>query len=153
MGINSQKRMAAELLKCGVSRVRIVSQKEVDEALTRQDVRDLIKKRMIVKVQKKGTSRGSARKILSQKKRGRRQGKGSRKGTKKARSPVKRQWIANIRPMRRVLRDFRDSGRLSTRDYHGLYLEVKGGFFRNKKHLLVHIKEHDLLKEAKEAKA
>ncbi|MBI4175653.1 MAG: 50S ribosomal protein L19e [Candidatus Aenigmarchaeota archaeon] len=143
----SQKRMAAELLKCGISRVRVMSTKEAEEALTRQDVRDLIKKGVIVKIQKRGTSRGHARIILRQKKRGRRQSRGSRKGTSGARSPAKRRWIVNVRPMRSALKGLRDDGRLATENYRELYTKVKGGFFRNKKHMLAYAKENDMIKE------
>ena len=57
MGLNSQKKIAASLLKCGASRIRIKQSKEVDEALTRNDIRELIKKGYIWKEQKKGSSK------------------------------------------------------------------------------------------------
>lgn len=154
MKLDSQKRIASEILKCGVTRVRITPSKEVEEALTREDIRVLIRKGMIKAVQKKGTSRTKARKLLAQKKKGRRRGTGKRKGKAGATTPSKRLWIKQIRAQRRLLRDLRDSGRLEVRQYRKLILMAKGGAFRSKKHLLFHIKEKDILKpvEIKKAK-
>ena len=69
MNLSTQKRIAAEIMKCGVSRIRIKEDKDVEEALTREDIRNLIKKGLIKRIQKKGTSRVHARAILRQKKR------------------------------------------------------------------------------------
>jgi len=144
--IASQKRMAAEILKCGKTRIRIKLGKEVEEALTRDDVRNLIRKGAIKKAQKKGSSRAAARKILAQKKRGRRKGMGSRKGRMRARMPRKREWMTSVKTLRTVIKDLRDSGRIERKDYRLLYRRVKGGMFRNKKHIMLYIKENELLK-------
>lgn len=151
MDLRSQKSMAAKILKCGASRIRIDTstedaRKEVGEALTREDIRVLIRKGLIRKVQKKGSSRAKARKILMQKKRGRRKGTGSRKGGKKSRMSKKAAWIKVVKPLRRFLRKLRDSGQIDKKDYRRLYMRIKGGMFRNKKHLLFYLKEHELLK-------
>jgi len=144
--IASQKRMAAEILKCGKSRIRITLGKDVEEALTREDVRNLIRKGSIKKVQKKGSSRAAARKTLAQKKKGRRKGMGSRKGRMRARMPRKKEWMTSVKTLRAVIKDLRDSGRIERKDYRLLYRRVKGGMFRNKKHIMLYIKEHELLK-------
>ncbi len=140
-GLEAQKRMAAELLKCGVSRVRIKSEKEVKEAITREDVRRLIRKGVIYKVQKKGTSRAFARKKLEQKRKGRRKGQGSRKGAKKARKRPKDVWMGRIRALRKLLRELKEKGKLEREEYKKLYLMAKGGAFRTKRHLLLYLKK------------
>jgi large subunit ribosomal protein L19e len=148
--IASQKRMAADMLKCGTTRIKVTPSKEVDEALTREDVRILIRKGMIKKIRKKGSSRAAARKILAQKKKGRRKGAGSRKGKIRARMPKKKQWMITVKTLRSVIRDLRDSGRIERSDYRKLYRRVKGGMFRNRKHIMLYIKEHELLKAPSE---
>lgn len=153
MDLKSQKQIAAKILKCGVSRVRVEASKEVEEALTREDIRGLIQKGLIKKVQKKGTSRSKARKILSQKKKGRRKGTGRRKGRTGARSPSKRVWIRSIRGIRNLLRELRDRGRIETRDYRKLLLMAKGGAFRSRKHTLFYIKDKELFKETEKKPA
>ncbi len=142
-GLKTQKRIAAEIMKCGVSRVRVVEEKDVGEALTREDVRLLIKKGKLKKVQKKGTSRVKARKLLSQKKRGRRRGDGSKKGVVRDK---KGDWMSVIRAQRKALAELRDSGRLAGGAYRTLYLRAKGGMFRSKKHMMTYAREREFLK-------
>lgn len=144
--IASAKRMAAHLLKCGVNRVRTKPGKEVEEALTRQDVRNLIRKGMIYKLPIHGSSRAAARKILAQKRKGRRKGYGSRKGKEGALMPSRQAWLSKVRPLRRLIRQYRDEARLERRDYRRLYKMVKGGTFRNVKHMLLYINEHGMLR-------
>jgi large subunit ribosomal protein L19e len=154
MEARSQKRIASELMKCGASRVRISMTEEVEEALTREDIRELIKKGMISSLQKKGTSKFASKKKLEQKKKGRMRGPGRRKGTKGARKNDKTKWIEKVRPLRKLLSEMRESGQISREDYGILYRRVKGGFFRNRKHILYYMKEQDILKPVsrKEAK-
>jgi large subunit ribosomal protein L19e len=149
MDLKTQKRMASEIMKCGVSRVRIEATKEVDDALTRQDIRDLIKKGLITKVQKAGTGRARAKKILAQKKRGRRRGTGKRKGKWGAKNPGKALWIRKVRPLRETLRMLRDTGQIEVSNYRKTFLMVKGGYFRNRKHMMFYLKEKELLKKPK----
>ncbi len=149
MDTSSQKRMAASLLKCGENRVRVAPSKDVSEALTREDVRGLIRRGLIIKVQAKGTSREKARKILSQKKKGRKRGPGSRKGKAGALNPRKERWIKGVRPMRQLLKDLRDSKQIEQATFSSMYRRVKGGFFRNKKHLLGYMKDKELIRGSK----
>jgi large subunit ribosomal protein L19e len=140
----AQKRMAAKLLKCGLSRVRMTDSKEVREALTREDIRQLIKKGLIWAVQKKGTSRAFARYRLRQKKLGRRKGTGSRKGTR-----MDSNWVAKVRSLRALISQFKKEGKIDTNDYRKVYLMIKGGLFRSKKHLIAWLKEKQMLREKK----
>ena len=153
MDLSSQKRIAADVLKCGITRVRITADgeamKEVEEALTREDIRALVRKGLIIKVQKKGTSSAGARKIRKQKSRGRRKGTGSRKGRMGAREPGKPAWMKKVRALRALLRGLKESGSITNDVYRDFYMKVKGGMFRNKKHLLYYLKDHELLKKRK----
>lgn len=146
MNLRSQKQLAARILKCGIGRVRVKSEKEVQEAITREDIRNLIKKGLIWKVQKKGQKRDMLRKRLSQKGRGRGRGFGSRKGKAGARKPGKREWIKAIRSVRKSLKGLKESGMIGGRAYRKLYLMAKGGTFKSRRHLLIYLKEHELLK-------
>lgn len=149
MDLRTQKRMASEILKCGLTRVRIETTKEVDDALTRQDIRDLIKKGLIRKIQRGGTGRARAKNILVQKKRGRRKGTGKRKGTRGARNPKKAAWIRKVRPLRETLRMLRDTDQMEVSDFRKILMRVKGGYFRNRKHMMLYLKEKELLKKPK----
>lgn len=146
MGVKSIKRVAADILKAGISRIKIKQSKELEEAITRDDVKKLIRKGIVYKIQKKGTSKFHAKKIKKQKKRGRRKGRGSRKGKARARMPKKQEWMKTVRALRRLLKRLKEEGRIDGKTYREFYLRVKGGEFRNKKHLLGYLREHEFIK-------
>jgi large subunit ribosomal protein L19e len=151
MAVASVRKMAAEMLKCGQSRIRMDLTKEVEEALTREDVRSLIRSGIVWKIQKKGTSKFRTKVAFKQKRKGRRTKEGSRKGTFRARSgPKKRRWIKTIRSLRRLLKELKDNGQIEHKTYTEFYPRIKGGEFRNKKHILTYLDDHDLLKQRKE---
>lgn len=129
--------------------MKIKQDKEVEEALTREDIKRLINKGLITKIQKKGTSRLGAKKTREQKKKKRRKGPGSRKGSVGARKKKKELWMKRIRALRRLLKELRDQGKIEKKTYTKLYLMAKGNMFRSKKHLLNYLKENSLLKSEK----
>ena len=67
MTLQMTKKIAAGIMKCGVSRVRIKDTTAAEEALTRNDIRDLINNKKIIKIQKKGSSKFRWKKKLIQK--------------------------------------------------------------------------------------
>ena len=131
MKLGSQRRIAAKILKCGESRIKIKAEKEVEEAITREDVRDLIRQGLIHKVQKKGSSKFRTRQIKKQKKRKRRRGHGTRKGKAGARTKTKATWIRTVRSLRKLLRELRENGQLKQNDYRRIYRWIGGGRFRS----------------------
>ncbi|MGQ0534905.1 MAG: 50S ribosomal protein L19e, partial [Methanobacteriota archaeon] len=129
--LRNQVRMASEVMDCGVSRVYIdpLHTEEVAEAVTRADIRALVRKGYIVKLQSTGISRFRARKIAKQKAKGRRRGPGSRKGAFGARDPRKARWIRTIRPIREELKALRDAKVIEPKRYRHYLLQAKGGVF------------------------
>ena len=150
MGASSVRKIAAEMLKCGQSRIRMEMTKETEEALTREDVKSLIRTGLVWKVQKKGTSKFRTKVAFRQKRKGRRTKAGSRRGTYNARSPKKRRWIKSIRALRSLLKELRDNGQIEPKTYTEFYPRIKGGEFRNRKHILTYLGDHDLMKQRKE---
>ena len=149
MDLSLQRKLAAEILNVGEDRVWIDPTKleEVSKALSRQDIKELINKGIIRKKQPKGQSRTWARYIHEQKKKGRRRGKGSRKGKRSARVDEKEEWMKRIRALRRLLRKLRDEKVIDRHLYRELYRKAKGGEFKNKRHLLLYLKEKGIIKE------
>ncbi len=147
--LRNQKRLAAEVLECGGTRVWIdpLHADEVAEAVTRADVRKLVKKGYVKEIQSAGVSRGRARKLAEQKEKGRRRGPGSRKGAKGARDPKKARWIRTIRPLRATLRGLREEGKIQPGQYRKYYMQAKGGRYRSKAQLVFHLKTDGILKE------
>ncbi|MHA1743841.1 MAG: 50S ribosomal protein L19e [Candidatus Heimdallarchaeota archaeon] len=136
-----QKKLAAKILKVGESRVWLDPKKtkDISAAITKADIRKLIKKGAIKALPEK------IRKPKEKKKR--RRGPGKRKGSKFAKVTAKRRWINTVRPLRRMLKELRDSGQIDRRTYRKLYLLVKGGMFRSRSHLKIYLEQHGILKK------
>ncbi|HLE97547.1 MAG TPA: 50S ribosomal protein L19e [Candidatus Thermoplasmatota archaeon] len=145
--LRNQKALAAKVLAIGGTRVWLdpLHLEDIAEAVTRADIRALVKKGYVKAVQKQGVSRGRARYAAEQKKSGRRRGPGSRKGAKGARNPRKAKWIRTIRPQRRVLAELRAAGKITPAQYRIYYLKAKGGSFRSKAHLVAHMRTDGIL--------
>src|SRR2546428_934534 len=139
MRFDYQRRLAASILGIGVNRVWITTdpkaQDDILDAITRDGIRNLIRRNIIQKRRVKGVSRGRARYRAAQKAKGRRRGHGSREGALNARTPQKRRWISVIRGMRRHLRELRDQGRIDVHAYRRVYAPAKGGGVKYKTHL------------------
>lgn len=150
MDLKNQRRMAASILKCGETRVWIDPNRleDVAEAITRADMRTAIASGAIAKLPRRGVSRGRTRHRAAQRKKGRRRGPGSRKGTANARRPSKRDWIVAIRTVRDRLRELRDAGKIDRHTYRRYYRLAKGGVFRDRPNLTSHLRAAGLLKEA-----
>lgn len=144
MNLTSQKRMAADVMNVGVGRIWIDpdSVEDVESAITKQDIRNLIEAGTIQKRPEQGVSRGRARHHDTQKKKGRRSGHGNRKGTKGARKTDKDKWKEKIRSLRKELKRMRDEEEITRTDYRDLYDMASGGFFRNKKHMQIYIEKN-----------
>jgi large subunit ribosomal protein L19e len=149
MDLKYQKRVAAQMLKCGETRVWIDPNRTEDaaDAITRSDVRTLIASGTIAAKQKKGVSRGRANYRKAQRAKGRRRGQGSRRGKKNARKPSKEVWMQTIRPIRRRLRELRDEGKIDPSTYREYYMKAKGGVFKSRPHLDSHLRSEGVLKE------
>ena len=137
MQITNQKKMAAQLLKCGVHRVWINPSylDQVAQSVQKEDIREAIDNGWIKAKAIKGTSRVRALKRASQKQKGRRKGQGKRSGTANARNPRKQRWMATIRAQRRTLKELREEGILERSQYRHYYLKAKGGSYRSISHM------------------
>ncbi len=147
--LRNQRRMAADLLKCGVNRVWMDQDRleEIAKAVTKEDIRVLIKGKAIKCRQIRGISSGRKKFISNQKEKGRRRGHGSRKGAKYARLPKKDRWIKTIRPIRSYLKSLRNENQIDKTTYRKYYRKAKGGEFRSKHHLKTHMLSDGIIKE------
>lgn len=152
MRFDHQRRLAAELLGCGINRVRITTdpaeQENIFDAITREQVRELIRRNVITKREEVGVSRARARVREAQRAKGRRRGHGTRRGTANARAPQKEQWIGTIRRLRAYLRELKAQGRIDVHTYRRFYRQAKGGMFKSKAHLTQQLQMAGVLKEA-----
>ena len=146
--LDVQRRLAAQILKCGENRIRFdpASLEDIKEAITKTDIRLLINNDAISKKRVENTSKFWARKTRIQKSKGKQKGFGSRKGKKTARLPPKRAWINKIRLQRHYIKTLRNNKIITSTAYHELYMKSKGGFFRSIRHLKLYTEERGLIK-------
>jgi len=115
----------------------------------KSDIKSLINQKAIKAAPYQSQSRARARKLLVQKRKGRRKGQGSRKGKKTARLSTKEAWMQKIRLQRTFLKSLKEKNLLTTKIHRNLILKAKGGFFRSKRHIKLFIEEHNLIGEQK----
>ena len=142
--LSAQKRLASDVLDVGEDRLWFdpEAQSEIAEAITREDIRDLIEQGTI---QEKGTSnnsRGRARERADKRAYGHQTGAGSRRGTAGARKNEKEDWTSRIRAQRRRLRELRDDGPLDASQYRELYNKAGGGEFESVARLEAYIRNN-----------
>ncbi len=149
--VTLQKRLAAEILGVGVSRIRVDPARlsDVAQAITREEVKKLIDEGAIWVEPEQGIA-GTSSKIRHEKrKKGHRRGHGKRKGSKIARSGDKDEWINRIRKMRVFLRYLRDKKIIDKKTYRRLYMLAKGGYFSSFSALKLYLREHGIVKDLK----
>ena len=131
------KRLASGILGAGINKMVIAegSEERIKEAITKDDVRQLIKDGIIRKRKANFHSRGRARISHAKRKKGRKRGKGRRYGTKKARVQTKKKWQLTVRAQRKKLREMRDKKMKMKITYRQAYNRINGGFFKEKKQL------------------
>lgn len=151
MNLKLQKKLAAQITKTSKKRVKISPEgrEQVKQAITKADIISLVKEGIIKIAPIIGTSKHRARARKIAKSKGRQRGLANRKGTKNARLPHKREWINKVRLQRKVLKELKDKEKINKSEYRNIYLKIKGGFFRSKKHLILYLSQHKILKENK----
>jgi large subunit ribosomal protein L19e len=147
MRLTVQKRLAGQLFNCSEKKVWIDPERlaDVKEAITKQDLRDLVSDGIIVRKRTPEHSRAGARRNKLQKQKGRGKGIGSRKGKVTARLPAKISWMHKVRAQRSMIRELRATGIIARKTYSELSKKIKGGFFRSRRHIKIYLSEHRLL--------
>ncbi len=143
MNDRKAKRMAAVILKVGKTKIWVNPEEKarLKEAMTKEDIRQLIKENIIKKRRGNLHSRGKARLLAKKKSKGRKRGKGKRKGGKAVRVNKKEKWVKNVRAQRQYLKELKASGTKLSRTPREIYLMIKGGFFKGKKYMQAMVEE------------
>lgn len=140
-----QKRIAADLMKCGETRVRFDPERidEISEAITREDIKTLIEDGAIFKIHAKGVSRVRVR-GREGKERGR--GHGSRKGKKHSIISRKEKWVVKVRAQRKKLKELKEKRLVDPSTYRRIYGMVKAGTFRSVSDMLTYLEANKLIR-------
>ncbi|MAF99266.1 MAG: 50S ribosomal protein L19e [Nanoarchaeota archaeon] len=147
--MKNKKQLAARILNVSKKKVAFAfdALKDIKKAITRSDMRGLIAVGKISKKNTREVSRVRARKIASQKRKGLQRGHGKRKGKKYSLVSKKDKWMNKVRAQRKLLKELKQWGKISPEVYTKLYRKVSGGYFRNRRHIKLYIKEYNLLHE------
>jgi large subunit ribosomal protein L19e len=131
--LTAQRRLAADVLDVGKNRVWFDPDRQGDivEAITREDVRDLVEEGAIRAEETRGNSRGRARERDAKRSYGHRTGHGTRKGSAGARQDTKEDWAKTIQAQRQRLRELRADGTVTASEYRDLYNKANGGEFED----------------------
>lgn len=142
MSLETQRRMAASILKMGVNRIWIDpdSIEKVQSAITRNEVRKLIHEGHIKRRPEKGVSQARSR---LKTRNARTKGQGSKKAAAgKSTAP----WHKQIRALRSFLKEQKNKHLINPSSYTKLSLMAKGGGFRSTSHLKEHIRARGISK-------
>ncbi len=148
MTLITQRRMAASILDVGLEKVWFDPEgiEPITSAVTREDIRRLINKGAIQVKKEDGQSKYWTRFRRQQKAKGRRKGQGKRSGGKNARFPQKQRWMSTIRPLRRILKELKEAGKIDSATHRRIAAMAKSGIFKSKAHLETYLKENKIIK-------
>ncbi|MGC8710102.1 MAG: 50S ribosomal protein L19e [Candidatus Micrarchaeia archaeon] len=144
MSLKFAKRVAAEMLNRGESSIRINPNaiEDVKKALTREDVRKLVKEGSVFALKAKHNVSMNSKVLKKKRSEGRRRGIGRRRGSRKARGGIS--WEKKVRGQRAMLKELKRMGKLDSASFNRFYMLVKGNSFHDKSSLLLHLKDEGI---------
>ena len=126
MNLRKKKQLAARTLNVGIDKIRFNPEKinEIKEAITAQDIRDLVKEKTIIIKEIKGKKKKQKRKTRK------RAGK-----IKKKMRTRKQDYVKLTRKLRKHLFSLRKQGKIDKEKYEKLRRQIRASSFRSKSHL------------------
>ncbi|PIN94817.1 hypothetical protein COU61_00140 [Candidatus Pacearchaeota archaeon CG10_big_fil_rev_8_21_14_0_10_35_13] len=130
MNLRNKKELTARITGAGKGRVKFNEERlnEIKEAITAQDIRDLLKSKAITIKEQKGRK--------TNKKRTTRRGPGK---IKKKVNKRKQEYVKRTRKLRKYVKSLRDTKKIDRDKYKELRKNIRGSKFRSKAHLKEHL--------------
>jgi len=122
MNLRNKKKLIARTLGVGIDRIKITSGEEIKEAITKQDIRDLVNGGLIIIKDIRGV-KGKHRKST-------RKGLGSRKLTVR-----KDNYLSTIRKLREHIKNLKTKGKISKEEHYKFGNKIKSRMFKDLSHL------------------
>lgn len=143
MNTKKQRELASRMLGVGKDKIVLDPKKadSIEDALTRADIRNLIQSKAIMISKAPHHSRGRARILADQKRKGRKSGTGKKKGTKGAKMPRKKAWMMRIRALRSEIAELREKNSIDKKERSSFYKLAKSGVLRSRAHLRLLLKK------------
>jgi large subunit ribosomal protein L19e len=137
MKLDNKKRLAANALKIGKGRIMLVESRldEIKEAITKQDIKDLVKAGAIKIKEIKG------RKAVKKRKTKRQEGKIKMKVSKR-----KQEYVKITRKLRAYAKELKNNGKLGKAEYKIVRKKIKAKDFKSKSQLKDYLKEGGTIK-------
>ena len=125
MNLRKKKKLASEVLGVGIKKIKFNEDRleEIKEAITKQDIKDLVKTKAIIIARNKGR-----RNIVKKKRRG--PGK-----IKKKINTRKKDYINLTRKLRNYLNELKKQGKLKNQDLNSMRKMIRNKVFKSKANL------------------
>ena len=130
MKLDKKKQLAIRVLKMGKERIIFNSERldEIKEAITKQDIRDLVTSGAI-------SIREITGKRIKERRKTRRRAGSIRKKVKNS----KQVYVQRTRKLRAYLVELRKQGKITREQYYTFRKQIKASTYRNKAHMKEHI--------------
>jgi len=127
-----KKELAAKALKVGKDRIKFVRVRidEIKDAITKQDIRDLVDSGAIIVKPIKGRRKNVKRR--------------NKRGTGKIKKKVKKrkqEYVKTTRKLRHYVKTLKTQGKINKEEEKSLRKEIRNRTFKSKSHLVNHIGE------------
>jgi len=123
MNLRKKKQLAARTLGVGTGKIAFTRVDEIKEAITKQDIRDMVQSGAIIIKENKGR---------------RKKKKGVKRGLGKIKKKIKKrkeEYVKLTRKLRRYIKQLLMQEKISKEQYRILRKEIKSKMFRSKAHL------------------
>lgn len=126
MKLNKKKELAARTLKIGKERISFVKSRleEIKEAITKQDIRDLVNDKAIIVKDIRGKKKNLKRKV-----------KKSIGNIRKKVNKRKADYVILTRKLRKYISEMKKQSKISSEDVKDLLNKIRNRTFRSKSHL------------------